>query len=44
MVTFAELKHKKEQWYSKPFLACNEGYQLCLRVDADGVGDDELRH
>ena len=44
MVGFANLKHNKEQWYSKPFLAFNEGYQVCLRVYADGFGDGKGTH
>ena len=44
MVNFTELKQKKEHWYSKPFLAFNEGYQMYLKVYADGIGNSEGTH
>ena len=44
MANFAELKRKKEGWHSKPFLAFNEGYQMCLSVNADGYGDGKGTH
>ena len=44
MVDFAKSRQMKEDWYSKPFLAFNEGYQMCLRVYADGFGDGKGTH
>ena len=44
MVDFAKSRQMKEDWYSEPFLAFNEGYQVCLRVYADGFGDGKGTH
>ena len=41
---FSQWLKSKEKWYSSPFFAFNEGYQLCLQVDADGHGDGEGTH
>lgn len=44
IVGFAKLKQMKEHWYSEPFLAFNEGYQVCLKVYADGFCDGKGTH
>ena len=44
MDDFAKLRQMKKHWYSEPFLAFNEGYQVCLRVYADGFGDGKATH
>ena len=44
MVDFAKLRQMKEDWYSKPFLVFNEGYRMCIKVYADGVGDGKGTH
>ena len=33
MSNFTEMKRSREQWYSSPFLAFNNGYQMRLRVN-----------
>ena len=37
MSGFSKRKENKEQWYSKPFYAFQQGYQMCLSVYADGI-------
>ena len=44
MSDFAKRKENKEQWYSKPFYAFQQGYQMCLSVYADGTDDGEGTH
>ena len=41
---FSKKMKYKEEWYSSPFFAFNEGYQMCLRADAAGHGDGEETH
>ena len=38
------MKEKKEGWHSEPFLAFNEGYQMCLSINADGYGNGKGTH
>ena len=45
MADFAKLREMEdEDWYSKSFLAFNEGYQMCLRVYPNGFGDGKGTH
>ena len=44
MSDFGKRKQNKEQWYSKPFFAFLQGYQMCLSVYADGIDDGEGTH
>ena len=44
MSDYAKRKENKEQWYSKPFFAFLEGYQMSLIVYADGNGEGEGTH
>ena len=44
MSDFAKRKENKEQWYSKPFFAFQQGYQMCLNVYTDGIYDGEATH
>ena len=44
MLNFTDKKVNKEEWISSPFFAYEEGYQMCLRVDAAGYGDGEGTH
>ena len=44
MPNFTEKVNNKKCWYSKPFFAFNEGYQIRLSVDAAGYGDGEGTH
>ena len=37
-------KVNKEKWYSESFYTHNNGYKMCLRVDAAGDGDGEGTH
>ena len=41
---FSQWLISKEKWYSNPFFAFSEGYQLCLQVYAYGYGDGEGTH
>ena len=41
---FSQWFSNKEVWYSSPFFAFKEGYQLCLKVFAAGYGDGEGTH
>ena len=41
---FNNRKKNKEQWYSDSFFAFEEGYQMCLRVDAAGNDKGEGTH
>ena len=41
---FSQWLISKEKWYSNPFFAFSEGYQLCLQVFAYGTGDGEGTH
>ena len=46
-IKMTECKHKKEnsiQWYSDPFYTHNNGYKMCLRIDAAGYGVDKGTH
>ena len=36
MSDYTEKMENKEEWFSNPFFAFMEGYQMCLRVDAGG--------
>ena len=44
MTKFAERKKNKEQWYSSPFFALNEGPLMCVHIYAAGYGDVEGTH
>ena len=44
MSSFIKKVRNKEQWYSSPFFAFEEGYQMCLRIVAAGYGDGEGTH
>ena len=44
MSDFAKRKENKEQWYSKPFFAFQQGYQMRLRIYADGYRDGKNTH
>ena len=39
-------QHKvdSDQWHSRPFYTHQQGYKMCLRVDADGKGDGKGTH
>ena len=41
---FSQWLKNKEEWYSSPFFAFEEGYQMCLKVFAAGYGDAESTH
>ena len=41
---FAKKIQEKEEWYSSPFFAFENGYQMCLKVDAAGYDDGEGTH
>ena len=47
-IKVTEFKDKKEnnveEWYSIPFYSHNEGYKMCLLVDAPGYGDSRGTH
>ena len=38
---FEKLRNSCTTWYSPPFYTHPQGYRMCLRVDANGVGDGE---
>ena len=45
--TLTEFKSKKENddnWYSPPFYTHTHGYRMCIRVDANGNGDQKGTH
>ena len=44
MAGFDELKKKGTTWLSRPFYTGMGGYKMCLRVDANGVGDGQDTH
>ena len=44
MPNFTEKMKYEKRWYSIPFFAFNEGYQMRLRVDAAGYADGEGTH
>ena len=44
MSDFAKRKENKEQWYSKSFYAFQQGYQMYLKVYADGTDNSEGPH
>ena len=44
MSHFVTKMSSKEQWYSSPFFAFSDGYQMCLRVDAAGNGKGKGTH
>ena len=41
---FSQWLKNKGKWYSSPFFAFKEGYQMCLKVYAAGNGDGEGTH
>ena len=41
---FTEKIKSNVTWHSKPFLTYEEGYQICMRVDAAGSGDGNGTH
>ena len=44
LTNFSQWLSNKEVWYSSPFFAFDGGYQMILRVDAVGYGEDEDPH
>ena len=44
MTKFAERKRNREQWYSTPFFAFDEGYLMCVQIFAAGYGDGKGTH
>ena len=44
MPEFSRHKSSKQEWYSPPFYSHPRGYKMCIRVDADGVGDGAGTH
>ena len=44
MSGFTMKVRNKEKWYSSPFFAFEEGYQMCLKVYAAGYGDGNGAH
>lgn len=36
---FEQLQNSRTTWYSPPFYTHPQGYRMCLRVDANGIGD-----
>ena len=44
MTGFQEKKKYDEVWYSDPVYSHFGGYKMCLRVDANGVGDGKGTH
>ena len=41
---FEQHKRNSDQWYSKPFYTHPHGYKMCLRVDANGLGEGRGAH
>ena len=41
---FEQHKRSDDDWYSPPFYTHLGGYRMCLRVDANGVGDGKGTH
>ena len=44
MCNLTEKKNNAEQWYSSPFFAFHEGYQVCLKVYTTGYDKDKDDH
>ena len=44
MTNFSHHKDSGEEWFSPPFYSHIGGYKMCLRVDANGLGDDTGTH
>ena len=44
MTEYSKHKRNGDKWYSPPFYTGPEGYKMCLRVDANGVGDGADTH
>ena len=44
MPDFEQKKSSKSSWYSPPFYTHPHGYKMCLRVEANGLGDGENSH
>ena len=44
MYNFSEHKRLCNEWWSRPFYTGLDGYQLKIRVDADGYGSGEGTH
>ena len=44
MSSFTKKVMDKEEWWSNPFFAFGDGYQMCLKVYAAGNGDGEGTH
>ena len=47
IIKISEFNNKKEnkvQWYSDPFYTHNEGYKMCLRIDAGGFNKGKGTH
>ena len=41
MPDFAQHKLDDDEWFSPPFYTHTHGYKMCLRVDANGYGDEK---
>ena len=44
MTDFEEYRQDDDSWYSPHFYTHSNGYKMCLRVDANGNGDDNGTH
>ena len=44
MENFEQHKVTNDKWYSVPFYSYPQGYKFCLRVDANGSGNDKGTH
>ena len=44
MTSLKQHKIDSDQWYSRPFYTHQQGYKMCLRVDADGNGKGKGTH
>ena len=44
MTKFAKRKKNKEEWYTTPFFAFDEGPLMCVQIYVAGYGDDEGTH
>lgn len=44
MTSFTEHKEAGRRWFSKPFYTHWQGYKMCLKVDATGVGSSKGTH
>ena len=44
MPDFDKYRTHNGEWYSRPFFAFEEGYVVCLRVNAAGIDDGKGTH